>query len=465
MKNKVLLASAGLGALVLALSAQQSDIIIKLTGGQKPVIAIPELRGAGEAQQFMNTFNQTLFQDVDAAGVFKMAPKSMYPVEVPQRPQDFKPPAAAPGQPPRPGQPPAVVRQGPWLTDWSGSPVNANYLAFGYTAVQDGQMVLFGWLYNVGQPDIANAQVIGKLYYGTLNEAGARKVAQEFAADILSQFGLKSLAGTKIYYVSDRTGNKEIWSMDYDGANQQQFTNYRSITTMPAISPDNSKIAFTTYVRGTPTIEIYSTETSRRLPYYKQQASKNATPDFLVDGKRILYSSTASGYAQIYSATLDGSDLRRISNSRSIEMEPKVNPKTGGEIVFVSGRSGYPQIYKMNMEGADVIRLTTGEGEAVNPSWNPDGQHIVFAWTKGFEFGNFNIFIMDVATRDVVQLTHGTGRNENPVWAPDGKHIVFSSNRSGRASQIWTMLADGTQLKQLTTQGRNEKPVWSRLGN
>ncbi len=464
MKKSVLPIFAGLTALVVALSAQQSDILIKLTGGQKPVIAIPEFHGAGEAQAFMNTFNQTLVQEVDSAGVFKIAPKSMYPIETPQRPQDFRAPTA-PAKPARRGETPQPVRQGPWLTDWSGPPVSANYLAFGYTAVQDGQIVLFGWLYNVVQPDTSNAQVFGKLYYGPLNDAGARKVAQEFAADILAQFGLKSLAGTKIYFASSRSGKgvKEIWSMDYDGQNQQQFTKYGSTSTMPAISPDNSKIAFTTFARGTPAIDVYSLETGRRLPFYNQVASLNATPNFTPDGKRILYSSSASGYAQIYSANLDGSDLRRVSTSRSIDIEPKVNPKNGVEIVFVSDRSGYPQIYKMNMEGADVMRLTTGEGEAVNPAWHPEGQHIVFSWTRGFELGNFNIFIMDIATREVVQLTHGAGRNENPVWAPDGKHIVFASTRGrGRVSQIWTMLADGTQLKQLTTQGYNEKPVWSR---
>jgi TolB protein len=460
MNKTALFLIAGLVLLVLALSAQD-PITIKIIGGQKPVIAIPDFRGSGEAQQFMNTFNEVLFRDVETSGMFKMAAKSMFPVEVPQRPQDFRPPAA-PAQPPRRGQTPQPVRQGPWLTDWSGPPVSANYLAFGYTAVQDGQIVLFGWLYNVVQPDLSNAQLLGKLYYGPLSAEGARKVAQEFAADILAQFGLKSLAGTKVYFASDRTGNKEIWSMDYDGANQKPFTAYRSISTMPALSPDNTKIAFTTFARGTPGIYIHSLETGRRLPFLNQVASMNATPDFTPDGKRILYSSTASGYAQIYSANLDGTDLRRVGESRSIDMEPKVNPKTGREIVFVSGRSGLPQIYKMNMEGADVIRLTTGEGEAVNPSWHPDGQHIVFAWTRGYEFGNFNIFLMDVATREVVQLTHGAGKNENPVWAPDGKHIVFASNRSGRGSQVWSMLADGTQLKQLTTQGRNEKPVWSK---
>ena len=47
--------------------------------------------------------------------------------------------------------------------------------------------------------------MIGKLYFGTLDADGAKKVAREFAADILQQFGAKSLAGTKIYFVSDRT--------------------------------------------------------------------------------------------------------------------------------------------------------------------------------------------------------------------------------------------------------------------
>ena len=115
----------------------------------------------------------------------------------------------------------------------------------------------------------------------------------------------------------------------------------------------------------------------------------------------------------------------------------------------------------MNIEGTDIVRLTTGEGEASNPSWHPEGQHIAFAWTRGFEPGNWNIFLMDVATKTVDQLTHGRGRNENPSWAPDGRHLVFASNRNG-TMQIYTMLADGTDVRRLTGTGRNEMPVWSK---
>jgi len=67
---------------------------------------------------------------------------------------------------------------------------------------------------------------------------------------------------------------------------------------------------------------------------------------------------------------------------------------------------------------------------------------------------------MDIISRQLVELTKDEGRNERPSWAPDGRHIVFESTRTG-TRQIWSMLADGSQARQLTTQGQNESPNWS----
>lgn len=452
MRSKSLIVMVAAAALLAV--AQQSDVLIKITSQERASMAVTDFRGTGEAQRFMDVFNRTLYNDLESAGLFRMAPKSMYPLETPQRPQDFRPPAS-----PQKGGPP--VRQGPWLTDWSEPPVSAAYLVFGYAAAQQGRLVVFGWLYNVMQSDLANAQVLGQMYFGTLDEAGAENTAHEFAADILKQFGVKSLLNTKIYFESNRSGYREIWSMDPDGSNQRQLTFLKTISMRPAVSPDGTILAFTSETKTGWVIRLQSLVSGGRLPFYNPPGTLVQAPGFTPDGSKIVFSSNAAGEgeSELYIANINGSGLQRLTFSRGVDTEPRVNPKTGAEIIFTSGRSGMPQIYKMSIDGTGVERLTSGEGEAVNPSWHPDGQLIAFSWTRGFAPGNYNIFVMEVASRKIVQLTHGAGRNENPTWAPDGRHLVFSSTREGGA-QIWTMLADGTQLQKLTSQGRNLAPVW-----
>ena len=107
------------------------------------------------------------------------------------------------------------------MQDWSSPPAQANYPGLRlHRRAEWSRLVLQGWLYNLAKDTPANAQLIGKRYLGTVDEAGARKVAHEFAADIIALFGGQSLFGTHIYFTSDRTGHKEIWVMDPDGKNQ-----------------------------------------------------------------------------------------------------------------------------------------------------------------------------------------------------------------------------------------------------
>src|ERR1700680_2240402 len=161
--KRIILASS----VVLVLSALVfAQIKGEIKGhGEKPAIAIPDLRGAGDAQRFMDTFNATIDRELSTSGQLTIRPQTMSPLQAPQQPSDFHPPLN--------GQ-----SQGPWLTDWSGPPVNANYLAFGYTAAQNTQLVLYGWLDDVTQSNTSSAQLIGKIYVGTLDEAGAAKTAR-----------------------------------------------------------------------------------------------------------------------------------------------------------------------------------------------------------------------------------------------------------------------------------------------
>jgi TolB protein len=468
--NRIVSAAAVSAAALFMLAAQQNpvDIGVVRKSGELPSIAIPDFRGDGQAQGLMPVLNQTLWGDISGSAYFQMRSKSMYPKFIPQQPGDFtQPTPPAPPQRSRRGRRnPAEFERpatggGHWLTDWSGPPAQSDYLAFGYTAVQNGVLVLYGWLYDLHNP--ANPQVIAKRYPASVDENGARKVAHDFANDILALMGGQTLAGTHIYFVSSRTGHQEIWVMDYDGRNQRQITRYGSISIQPAVSPDGSRIAFTSWHGGNPGIVVFSVDPVRDLRFYNQHASVNSSPSFTPDGKQIIYSSSAPGdhCCRIFLANLDGSGFRPVTSSGSIDTEPKVNPKTGNEMAFISGRSGPPQMYRSNIDGTDIVRLTDGTGEVAGPSWNPNGQFLAFSWTRGFAAGAWNIFVMDVGSHNYTQLTHGEGRNENPSWGPDGKHIVFGSTRHGR-SQIYSMLANGTQVQQLTTQGANDRPVWGK---
>ena len=128
IKTILVLLTVLLAAGALMLTGQEAKITGVISGGEKLRLAVPDFRGAGLAQKFMQPFNDTLWNELDGAGVLTLVAKSVYPLNVPQRPEDFVPPN------PRSARGPSDP---PWLTDWSGAPVNANNLAFGYTAVQE----------------------------------------------------------------------------------------------------------------------------------------------------------------------------------------------------------------------------------------------------------------------------------------------------------------------------------------
>jgi TolB protein len=439
----------------VSISARQqiTGQIVKNPG--KPLVAVPDFRGSGSAANFMPAFNRTVRSDLETSALINFVPKTLYPLQIPQQPGDLQtgvPPASAR----------ATAPQGNRLTDWGLPPVSANYLGIGYGAENNGLFVVFGWFYTTApnMPSLQQAQVFGKVYTAPLTQEGAIDAGHRYAADILAQFGGKSLVGTRLVFVSSRAGAKEIWVMNWDGTDQRQLTRYGSISTFPSASPDGHIVAFTTYASGSPAIQMFSLDSGRKLPFYNQRASMNAFVTFTPDSRRVIFSSTlAGGPAQLYISNVDGGALHRVTYSNAIEVEAKINPVTGTDLVDVSGRSGMPQVYQMSMEGTNVRRISAGTGEATNPAWSPDGAHIAFAWTKGFEPGNYNIFVMDVVSGQITQLTSNEGRNENPTWAPDGVHIAYASKRGGE-SQIWVMNADGTGKHALTTAGNNEKPVW-----
>jgi TolB protein len=379
-------------------------------------------------------FNEVLWNDLESAGIFQMVSKSVYPLRVPREPEE-------------------VV-----FKNWSDPPASTQMLAFGKIEVINANLVITGRVFDVRNPD--NPGVLAKRYVATMNELSTREAAHRFANEIIQALGggIPGIALTRISFVSNRTGHPEIWVMDYDGFNQRPITSYGSICLTPRWSPDNRRLAFTSYAQGNPDIYVFSLDINRPVafPRYK---GLTTTPAWSPDGKKFAFCSSMSGDPEIYVSDPNGFNLQRLTFAPGVDISPVWNPKTGDEIAFVSDRSGSPQIYIMSADGTNLRRLITGGGDASGPSWSPNGLFMAFHW-RVTETGTYDIYVVEIATGRIIQLTHDARRNENPVWSPDGRHLGFESSRSG-PKQIWTMLADGTNPRQLTSEGRNWGPSWS----
>jgi TolB protein len=410
-------------------------------GAEKIRLAVPDFKPATSDPgntALLKTFNDTLWNDLDVSGVVELVSKSFYPLQVPSQPTEVTFPT------------------------WNAPPPNAAMLAFGNLGVTSGKLTVQGWLYDV--KNTQSPQVLGKQYNDNASDAAARVMAHKFADEIIFRLGggIAGIAESQIVFVSDRGGHKEIWSMDYDGSNQHQITHLGSIALSPRISPDGSRIAFSGLTKTGWEILMYSVEINRMVGF-PHMGGTNLSPAWSGDGTKLAFSSSRSGESKIWIADASGANAKRLTADRGLDVSPVWNRKTNSQIAFASDRAtNLPQIYTMEADGTNQQRLTD-QGYAVSPSWSPNGQFLVFAWVRHYgpgEPGSRDIYLMDVASKQFVQLTHDGGRNDSPSWSPDGRHIVFQSSRSGK-DEIWSMLADGTKVQQLTFTGSNSQPNWS----
>ncbi len=446
MKPKT--AVAGILAVVVALatlstaqSARAQDWFKTGTGlgVSKARLAVPDdAARTTAAQPLAKTFHDVLWADLEYSGIIDMVSPSFYPLSVPSQPSELN------------GQ------------AWAAAPANAYMVAYGNLTADASGLAFAGYLSDVHNPSAPPA--LQKIYRASATDADARKLAHEFADDIVALLsgGQPGIAQTQITYVSARNGNKEIWVMDYDGANQHQVTHLRSISLTPRWSPDATRIAFTCYVpyRGITSAQIciYSMPLGR-LTAFPRFRGTNSSPAWSPDGSQIAFMSSENGDPEIYVANTDGSHMHRITFAAGVNTSPTWNPKTGQQMVFVSDRGGVPVLYLSNSDGSNVQKLDLPDmGYVIDPAWSPNGQLLAFSWQR--PSGNYDIYVMDIVTKQLVELTRDEGRNERPSWAPDGRHLTFESTRTG-TRQIWTMLADGSEPRQLTFEGQSESPNWS----
>jgi TolB protein len=392
------------------------------------------------SQPLSALFTNVVRADLDYSGILELVSNSFYPLQAPSAPAELN------------------------FKAWADPPASVQLLAFGNLLASENNVEIQAWLYDVRNDSLP--PVIGKVYRGDVAETQVRAFAHQFADEIISKLsgGLPGVASTQIAFVSNRSGTKEIWVMDYDGENQRQVTQLHTIALTPRWSPDATRIAFTCYqpraTGSAPTAQIcVQSMVANRLISWPRYQGTNSSPAWSPDGSQLMFMSSMLGNPELFVAEASGGRPKRITFSSGASTSPTYNPKSGQQVAFISDRGGFPQLFIMSADGSGPAKVDLPDmGYVIDPSWSPNGQLLAFSWRR--PNGNYDLYAMDITTHALVELTRDEARNERPSWAPDGRHLVFESTRTG-TRQIWTMLADGTSSRQVTKEGQNESPNWS----
>jgi len=261
---------------------------------------------------------------------------------------------------------------------------------------------------------LALAALVAGAWY--LGRAGARPEGSDLAGVALMPLTTDpgyegeptfSPDGETIAYVSDRTGNFEIFLKQVSGGPDVNITNNPADDVQPAFSPDGKQIAF-----------VSTRESAKELNY------------------EIFYVPPTGGDVWVMPAL--GGSPRRIADAGNF---PSWSPD-GSSLVFTGGGEDTKKIYRVSAAGGEVreIPLRPPEGTPrprflLHPTVSPDGK-----------------WILVQADRDRVVTAPSAGgpiqllcRGRRPIWAPDGRSVIYSSAETGKNLALWRIPFDGAR--------------------
>lgn len=289
--------------------------------------------------------------------------------------------------------------------------------------------------------------VLAESYTGSASEV--RSLVHKWVNKVIGHFtGQEGVFGTQLLF-SRKTGPnvKHIFTADWAGGNVGRVTRNNAINLLPAFGPGGS-IYYTSFVEGFP----YLYRTGQRKPVLSYPGlNMGAT----FHGGKMAVVLSKDGNPEIYLGNADGSGLRRITSSGSIDVSPSFSPD-GSKIAFVSDRHGSPQIFVMGTGGGGAKRVTYRGSYNQTPNWCPRPGSNLIAFT-GREGGTYDVFTVDAGSGQIRRLTQNQGRNMDPAFSPDCRNVAFWSSRGG------VHVSNPEGLNQiLTVKGGADTIRWSR---
>jgi len=232
-----------------------------------------------------------------------------------------------------------------------------------------------------------------------------------------------SLDGKRIAFVSDRSGNSELWASDSDGTKLVKLTSLGKgggPIWGPEWSPDNQSIAFWATIAGNSDIYVVDAN-GGAAQAMTTHAANDSHPCWSRDGKWLYFKSNRKG-TEIWKMPSRGGEAIQVTRVDKGDVDiPRESPD--GKWLYYS--RGWPaqSVWKMPVAGGDSTRVL----EAIAPmgKWTvgPDG---IYFFTEPHEKGHTDLSVYEFATGRTGKI-RTMGRPIGGVAvSPDGRTILYT---------------------------------------
>jgi eukaryotic-like serine/threonine-protein kinase len=232
----------------------------------------------------------------------------------------------------------------------------------------------------------------------------------------------------------------------------RQVTSSPGWETSPAISPDGSLIAYVSDESGNPDIWIVGVGGTNALRLTTHPGNEDK-PCWYPDGRSIAFVSGRNGVNAIWKVPVLGGNPTLLLPDAD---DPAIDA-AGGRIAFVRSE----RIAIANLASPTEVTVLTREDDGLwnhrDPAWSPDGRMIAYAAQRG-------LWVVPAAGGRARPLTTDEEADEEPVWSSDGRFVYFKSHREG-SEAVWRVAASGGTPQRLTLgNGPEGHPSLSRDG-
>ena len=263
----------------------------------------------------------------------------------------------------------------------------------------------------------------------------------------------------------------QIFIMDADGGRPHLVSTGKGRTTCAYFFPDGKKILYASthltspdcppkpdHSKGYvwilyPSYEIFTANADgsgiqRLTDNWGYDAEATVSPD----GSRIIFTSSRDGDFDLYTMRPDGSDLKRITKELGYDggafysrdgkriVWRASRPKTEAEKAAYAEllrdnaiRPGALELFVADADGSHARQVTANGAANFCPYFTPDGKRIIFASNLGDPRGrNFDLWMVRDDGTGLEQITFNPSFDGFPMFSPDGKRLVFGSNRHNK---------------------------------